>query len=271
MKKEPKQYYFTLKGSIARLKKEYQYYTKRPWSLTDVGKFWDTVDDYDVVNEEIYPYYRRFTNSKILAETFIKKNVYYNLLDIQARSGKGTEFWSKIIKIKSALCVDFSDHLISLADKRLKNSDIDYEIMKIEDLPIKIVDEKFNLILCYETVEHIYDYSLLLSELARLLTKDGIIILTCPAVSWEWVHWLSAIININHSEGPHRFLKRNQLIQGFKKSGLHILAENSTILLPFNNKISIYLDQLLEKYLPKFIKSTFMLRRSFILKKCNSI
>ena len=100
--------------------------------------------------------------------------MYYNLLDVPAISGKGTEFWSKIIKIKFALCVDFSDHLISLADKRLKNSDIDYEIMKIEPA-IKIVDEKFNLILCYESVEHICDYSLLLSELASLFMKDGII------------------------------------------------------------------------------------------------
>ena len=68
MKKEKKQYYFTLKGAIKRLKAEYNYFTVRPWSLEDVGNFWDTVLDYDVVNSEIYPYYRRFTNSKILAE-----------------------------------------------------------------------------------------------------------------------------------------------------------------------------------------------------------
>ena len=50
--------------------------------------------------------------------------------------------------------------------------------------------------------------------------QDGIIILTCLAVSWEWVHWLSAIININHSEGPHRFLKSSQLSQSFKNANL---------------------------------------------------
>ena len=128
-------------------------------------------------------------------------------------------------------------------------------------------NDLFNLILCYETVEHIYDYNNFIKELSRLVTKDGIIILTCPAVSWEWVHWLSAIININHSEGPHRFLKRNQLIKSFKKANLKILEENSTILLPFNNKISIFFDNILEKYLPRSIKSIFMLRRSFILQK----
>jgi hypothetical protein len=103
--------------------------------------------------------------------------------------------------------------------------------------------------------------------LSRLVTKDGIIILTCPAVSWEWVHWLSAIININHSEGPHRFLKSSQLSQSFKNANLKILSENNTILLPFNNKVSIAFDSLLEKYMPTFLKSTFMLRRTYILQR----
>ena len=261
-----KQYYFTLSGSIKRLKAEYKYFTQRPWSLTDVGKFWDTVEDYDVVNSEIYPYYRRFTNSQILAKKYLNQS-NYQTLDIQARSGKGTEFWSDKINIEKAVCVDFSDYLISLAGKRLEKLSVPYDLIKIENLPIALGDNSFNLILCYETVEHIYDFDYFIQELSRLLSPDGIIILTCPAVSWEWVHWLSAIININHSEGPHRFLRRNQLLESFKNSKLEILEENSTILLPFNNKISIFFDKLLEKFLPKFLKSLLMLRRSFILKK----
>ena len=113
----------------------------------------------------------------------------------------------------------------------------------------------------------IFDYDYFIKELSRLITNDGIIILTCPAVSWEWVHWLSAIININHSEGPHRFLKSRQLSRSLKNANLEILSKNNTILLPFNNKISITFDRLLEKYMPTFLKSIFMLRRTFILKR----
>ena len=268
MNNKKKQYYFTLKGSLKRLIDEYHYYTHRPWTLTQVGEFWNTVEDYDIVNSEIYPYYRRFTNSYDLAKNYLKKDSY-KVLDVQARSAKGTEFWSNKINISSATCIDFSDYLISLAEKRLKKTDIPYELKKITRLPIPIKDNSFNFILCYETIEHVYEYDNLVSELSRLVTKNGVIILTCPAVSWEWVHWLSAVININHSEGPHRFLKRKDLIKSFKKNGLKIYEENSTILLPFNNKLSIFFDKLFEKYLPNFLKRLLMLRRSFVLKKYN--
>ena len=58
-----KQFYFTLKGSLNRIKNEYYYYTKRPWSLKEVGDFWDTVEDYDDINNSLYPYFKRFSNS----------------------------------------------------------------------------------------------------------------------------------------------------------------------------------------------------------------
>ena len=266
MEKEKKQYYFTLKGAVKRIKDEYRYFTERPWSLEDVGSYWDTVQDYDVVNSEIYPYYRRFTNSYTLAKKYLE-NSPYKVLDVQSRSAKGTEFWSKIIDIELAVCVDFSDYLISLAKDRLENEKIPNKLIKISKLPIPLDDNSFDLVLCYETVEHICHYNYFIKELSRLVKKDGIIILTCPAVSWEWVHWLSAIININHSEGPHRFLTKRQLLQSFKKANLKILSENNTILLPFNNKISIAFDRLLEKYIPTFLKSLLMLRRTFILKR----
>ena len=48
---------------------------------------------------------------------------------------------------------------------------------------------------------------------------------------------------------------------------LKILSENNTIFLTFNNKVSIAFDRLLEKYMPTFLKSTFMLRRTFILQR----
>ena len=112
-----------------------------------------------------------------------------------------------------------------------------------------------------------YDYRIFFDELVRVLSSDGILILTCPNRAWEWVHWLTAAININHSEGPHRFLKRSELIGCIRKNNMRILEENSTIILPFNNKLSIVIDRWLERYLPKFLKSMLALRRTFVLSK----
>ena len=260
------QYYFTLKGFWGRVRDEYNYYTKRPWNLKQVGEFWDTVDDYDEVNEQLYTYFRRFTNSYDLAVKHLKKDKY-NMIDIQARSGKGSLFWYGKGRIIISVCVDFSDYLISLADRRLKGSGLRYKNVKVLDFPLPFKGGQFDLVCSYETIEHVYDYRTFFSELVRVLSSDGTMILTCPNRMWEWVHWLTAAINIKHSEGPHRFLKRSELMSCIKKHNMKILEENSTIILPFNNKISIAIDKFMEKYLPRPLKSLLALRRTFILEK----
>jgi ubiquinone/menaquinone biosynthesis C-methylase UbiE len=261
-----KQYYFTFKGIWKRCKKEYHYYMDIPWTLEQVGNFWDTVTDYDDVNSKIYPYFRRFTNSYRLARRFLK-NDKYDLLDIQARSGNGTLFWHKKGKLNSAVCADFSDYLASLAKKRLENTDLKFKSIKILNYPLPFKNKTFNFVCSYETVEHVFDYSVFIKELHRVMTDDGVMIVTCPTVAWEWVHWLTAIININHSEGPHRFIRRKKLLRAFRKARLKVLRENTTIFLPFNNKFSIFFDKFLEKNLSKYIKKMIGLRRTFVLKK----
>jgi ubiquinone/menaquinone biosynthesis C-methylase UbiE len=261
-----KQYYFTLKGLFRRIREEYSYYTKRPWSLQEVGEFWDTVEDYDEVNEQLYTYFRRFTNSYKLCEDFLDRNDY-RMLDIQARSGKGTLYWHEKGRISEAVCCDFSDYLAELATRRLKDTGLSFESIKVLDFPLPFDNSLFNLVCSYETIEHVYDYQTFVNELARVMTDNGLMIITCPNVAWEWVHWLTAIININHSEGPHRFLRRGVLRRTFKKAGLKVIRENSTIMLPFNNNVSIRIDRFLEKNLPEFIKRWIALRRTFILQK----
>ncbi len=83
------------------------------------------------------------------------------------------------------------------------------------------------------------------------LKKGGYLILTCPNVSWEIVHWLTAIVEFNHSEGPHRFISLDKLYKIFKELNLEVKEYNTTIFLPFNNKFSIKVDLILTKILPK--------------------
>ena len=261
-----KQYYFTLKGFFKRLAQEYRYYTKRPWSLGEVGDFWDSVEDYDDINETIYPYFKRFENSYVLADKHLTKN-NYNMLDLQTRSGKGSLFWHEKGRVAQSTCVDFSDYLISLAERRLKSSGLDYNCVKVLDFPLPFADKTFDFVCSYETLEHVYEYDRFVGELARVLTDDGVMILTCPTVAWEWVHWLSAVININHSEGPHCFRRRCNILRAFEKHGLKIIEENTTIFMPFNKSWSIKMDKFFEKYLPVIIKRHIGLRRTFVLKK----
>jgi len=260
------QFTFTLRGFWKRAREEYLYVTTRPWSLADVGAFWDTVEDYDVVNEKLYTYYRRFTNSYELALPYLPDQKL-KMLDIQARSGKGSQFWHEKGRIRQSICVDFSDYLASLAERRLDNSGLDFKAVKVLDLPLPFSNETFDLVCSYETIEHVYDYGAFFSELVRVLKDDGLLILTCPNRAWEWVHWVTAVININHSEGPHRFLKRRELLRCFSENHMDLLAENSTILLPFKHTLSIRLDLWLENHLPLSMKNSLALRRTFVMRK----
>ena len=257
-----------LKKIIRRTKLEWNYFTKRPWSLKEVGDFWDTVEDYDEINDKLYTYMERFTVSKNIYFESVQKNFSpKHILDIQTRSGNGTIFWNKIYPNSFFTCVDFSLGLLKKA--KIKTNNIkNKKFILINDLEDNhILDEKFQLILCYETIEHVYEYQKLLNMLAKILDNNGIIILTTPNISWEIVHWLTAIVGYNHSEGPHRFLSTSKMEREFKKNNLEILKYTTSIFLPFNNKLSISLDRLFSKIIPGFIKKLFFLRHIYILKK----
>jgi ubiquinone/menaquinone biosynthesis C-methylase UbiE len=253
------------KDLLKRAILEYKYFSCKGWSIKEVGDFWESINDYDDINENTYSYYRRFSNSWDLAKNLVKDGMV--MLDIQSRSGKGTEFWFKKGLIKQSYMVDFSDHLLNIAKERLKDSNYDCKLVKVLDYNLPFDNDFFDLIGTYETIEHMGDVDLFMNELSRVLKPDGIMILTCPNILWEPVHWLAAIFNIHHSEGPHNFLRRKKLLELFEKNNLNILKENTTIFLPFNNKHLIAINEKFEKDLPKSVVRVIGLRRSFILRK----
>lgn len=259
------QHGFTLRGSLGRAVQEWQYLTKPRWSLEHVGQFWSSVSSYDDINEDAYTYHRRFTNSFELAEDLIGRN---NLtLDIQSRTGNGTIFWAERGCIRKSNLVDFSERMLANASTKLSGAGIDFEAHLVRSFPLPFPDETFDLVLSYETIEHIWERDTFIRELARVLKARQWMIVTCPNILWEPAHWLAAIVNLHHSEGPHRFLTRGSLLSLFRSNGLEVVRENSTIILPFSSDISILADRSLERRLPDSIKRTIALRRSFVLRK----
>jgi SAM-dependent methyltransferase len=244
---------------------EWQYLATPRWSLEDVGKFWSSVTDYDDINEASYTYYRRFSDSFELARDLIGRD---NLaLDIQSRTGNGSLFWAKRGFIRRADLVDFSENMLAIASSKLSQAKLEFEAHLVKSFPLPFADETFDLVLSYETIEHVCDRAAFVRELARVLKASQWMILTCPNVLWEPAHCLAAILNLHHSEGPHRFLRRSRLLSLFGSSGLEIVRENSTIILPFSSESSISIDRFLEQKLPQSLTRAIALRRSFVLRK----
>jgi SAM-dependent methyltransferase len=230
-----------------------------------VGRFWDSVTDYDDINQDTYSYYRRFTNSFRLAEEMIPGDCV--AVECQARTGNGSRFWAERGHIRLAHVVDFSPYMLKLASDNLAAAGVNFQPHLVADFPLPLESETCDLGLCYETIEHVWDRSALMSELARVLKPGGWMILTCPNILWEPVHWISATFGIHHSEGPHRFLRRATLLRLFARNGLRVVRENSTVFLPFSSENSIRLDSWLEEHLPESVKRTVALRRTFVLQK----
>ncbi|HEY1358880.1 MAG TPA: class I SAM-dependent methyltransferase [Thermoleophilaceae bacterium] len=79
------------------------------------------------------------------------------------------------------------------------------ELVRLEpDEPLPLPDNDFDLVLCAETIEHVRDVQLLLSEIRRVLRPGGRLALTTPA--------LPPLMRPPDPLSPHiRFLTRSSL------------------------------------------------------------
>jgi len=121
---------------------------------------------------------------KILA--FIEKNDKkppVSVLDIGCGAGAQAMLWAKDGYQVSAL--DINERLIELARTRAKESvlDIDFRLGSADALPWE--DEKFDVCLAPELLEHVANWEQVLNELARVLKRDGTLFLSttnalCP-------------------------------------------------------------------------------------------
>jgi SAM-dependent methyltransferase len=74
---------------------------------------------------------------------------------------------------------DVSPVALGRARQRLRT---DTRLVELEpDAPLPFEDGAFDLVLCAETIEHVRDVQLLLSEIRRVLRPDGTLALTTPA------------------------------------------------------------------------------------------
>lgn len=98
------------------------------------------------------------------------------------------------------------------------------------DAPLPFDDGAFDLVVCAETLEHVRDVQILLSEVRRVLAPGGRLALTTPARGW--------LIATPDPLSPHvRFFTRRRLralleAMGFdirslvrRRRGLYVLAE----------------------------------------------
>ncbi len=228
-----------------------------------MARHWDSTPDYDAINAGIDSYLRRFKDSEPLFA--IPENA--RVLDIDCRTCVGTAYFGKRHPTATFTCLAMAESFVTRGKQRLAREGLTADVSQVASLPLALDDASFDVVLSYETLEHVPDPKAFVSELSRVLKPGGTLVLTTPNLLWEPVHWLSATLHLDHGEGPHRMLPRGEILSHFRNAGLTVKTEKTFVLVPAGPGWLLRLGKWKESVLPERLLRIFALRRTFICTK----
>jgi SAM-dependent methyltransferase len=107
------------------------------------------------------------------------------------------------------VAADVSEVALERVRQRLSNAEL---VLLEPDTPLPFADNGFDLVLCAETLEHVRDVQLLLSEIRRVLRPGGELALTTPAHG--------PLLRVPDPLSPHiRFFTRRSLRRLLEEHG----------------------------------------------------
>lgn len=121
------------------------------------------------------------------------------------------------IKAAKLIGADVSQVALDRARKRLPEAEL---VLLEPDEPLPFGDNEFDLVTCIETLEHVRDVQLALSEIRRVLRPGGRLALTTPLQS----RWRVLLRGMEHPFSPHiRAFSRRSLRTTLETMGFHVL------------------------------------------------
>jgi len=151
-----------------------------------------------------------------LAKRIISSLHFKNCLDIGCAGGYMISEIAKAYPQANYIGVDVYDKAMAYAKKKYPN--IKFKVASAEKLPFK--DSSFDLVLFYETIEHVENPEACLKEIKRILRSDGNLILTMDSGSllfkivwfiWENTKgrvWKKAHIHPFHHKELEKLIKK---------------------------------------------------------------
>lgn len=98
------------------------------------------------------------------------------ILDIACGEGYGSEMLA--CKANKVTGVDISIEAIKHARKQYKNENLDFMVGSCIDIPLP--DSSVDLVVSFETIEHLEQHDLMMKEIKRVLRPDGLLLISSP-------------------------------------------------------------------------------------------
>lgn len=168
------------------------------------------------------------------AKKILGKFKFKNCLDVGCASGYMTYELSKAFPNAKFYGVDVYKKAVDYA--RAHYSNVFFKVAKAEKLPFK--NQSFDLVLYYETLEHVEEPLRSLQEIRRVLKQNGIAVIAMDSGSLLfkliWYIWLKYKGKVWQGGHLNPFTQ-NQLEKIIKKSGLKI---NNKMLTHLNMEVT---------------------------------
>jgi len=99
-----------------------------------------------------------------------------DVLDVASGEGYGSHLISQ--EAKSVVGVDIDVKTIEHAREKYNRDNLSFQVGDVLNLPVE--DSRFDVVVCFETIEHLADHPRLMTELKRVLKPDGLLLMSSP-------------------------------------------------------------------------------------------
>jgi len=123
-----------------------------------------------------HAFYYEHLNRYYFASQFSKSKI---VLDVACGTGYGSQIISKQGRATRIIGIDISKKSIKYAKKNYQEKNINFLIDDAQTLNSQ-KDNSFDLIISFETIEHIKSSEDFIKQTKRLLKKDGVLIISTP-------------------------------------------------------------------------------------------
>lgn len=166
---------------------------------------------------------------EVVFNDFLKDELLTDKLFLDAGSGTGW-FSSEAVQKKARVySLDVGENILAEVAKKCNSNRI---VGSILEIPFD--DNYFDIVLCTEVIEHTPDPKIAVAELARVVKKGGILIITVPNIIWHPAITIANFLKLRPYEGYENWVGWNDIKKWLTERGFRIESMKGVHLFPFS-------------------------------------